>query len=201
MAQSEAGTTMHDHLGRFLRERGPIGSTLDKFERQAKIPREYLAYVLIASVVLMYLTNVFGYYATLFFTTAYGIVGSIRALDKKDMPGVQKWLCYWIIYGTVTVVLSPVFNILGSYIRCFYICEMGVLCWCAAPGDNSGAKWLFDKIYAHRLFGPTTFLTLASVAKKPPAAMAAPGDVYERVNEVGMRSPPRSRPAYAAQNY
>ncbi|XP_040071868.2 protein yop1-like [Ixodes scapularis] len=173
-------------LARLLRERGPIGSALDKFERSSRLRREYIVYGIGGIVLFMFTMNVMGAFLTQLITTTWGMLGSIRALEKREPASMQKWTSYWLIFAILNVFLGGITNLLGQYFQKIYFLKFLLLCWCACPLESNGADYLYGWILAHRLFRP-----LVHNMGPPKKAHAPPSQGDEKSGDVGRALPPR----------
>ncbi|CAN7986090.1 unnamed protein product [Ixodes hexagonus] len=179
-------------LARLLRERGPIGNTLDKFERSSKLRREYIVYGIGGIVLFMFTMNVMGAFLTQLITTTWGIIGSIRALEKREPASMQKWTSYWLIYAILNVFFGGITNFVGNYFKKIFFVKASMssffllLSWCACPLECNGADYLYGQILAHRLSRPLT-LTMGSGKK----THAPPSQGDEKVGDVGRSGPVR----------
>ncbi|KAH9369135.1 hypothetical protein HPB48_018884 [Haemaphysalis longicornis] len=162
-----------EELGRLLRERGPIGSALDKVERHSGMRREHLLYGAAALVFSMFAVNLMSSFLCQTISTLVGVLGSLRALERKDPAVLQKWISYWLIYAILNVICGWFVRLVGRYFVKIYFAKFLLLAWCALPGDNNGADYLYARLLAHRLFRP---LVLTHGAKKMTPPMPTGGD-------------------------
>ncbi|KAH7950496.1 hypothetical protein HPB49_024598 [Dermacentor silvarum] len=166
---------LNEELGRVLRERGVIGDVLDGVERKTKIKREQFVYGVVALVSVGFLANMLGAKTTVFISTAWPMLGSIRAIDRADVLALQKWTAYWIVYALVNVFFNFLFVGIYRYIKRIYIIKMLLLAWCAAPVQANGANMIFRKVFAGKIFREGAGAAAAPAAAAPAAAPAAGG--------------------------
>ncbi|XP_070387548.1 receptor expression-enhancing protein 5-like [Dermacentor albipictus] len=163
---------LNEELGRVLRERGVIGDLLDGVERKTKVKREQIVYGVVALVCVGFMANMLGAKSTVFISTVWPVLGSIRAIDRADVLALQKWTAYWIVYALVNVFFNFLFVGIYRYFKRIYFVKMLLLAWCAAPVQSNGANMIFQKVFAGKIFreGPA-----AAPAAAPGAAPAAGG--------------------------
>nr|XP_037278949.1 receptor expression-enhancing protein 6-like [Rhipicephalus microplus] len=162
-----------DELGRVLRERGPIDTTLDRFERETKLRREYLVYGVAGLVAIMFTMDVMSAFLCQAITTVIGVLGCLRALDRQEPASMQKWTAYWLIYVILNYYLGFLVRLMGRYFIKIYMVKFLLLTWCALPIESNGSDFIYNKMLAHRLFRPTGMT--GSVSPKKTAA-PPPGD-------------------------
>ncbi|KAL3209104.1 hypothetical protein MRX96_038325 [Rhipicephalus microplus] len=140
-----------DELGRVLRERGPIGTTLDRFERETKLRREYLVPSPPSS----------------------GCWAACGPWTDRSRPPCRSGPAYWLIYVILNYYLGFLVRLMGRYFIKIYMVKFLLLTWCALPIESNGSDFIYNKMLAHRLFRPTGMT--GSVSPKKTAA-PPPGD-------------------------
>ncbi|XP_077548562.1 receptor expression-enhancing protein 6-like [Haemaphysalis longicornis] len=143
---------INEELGRVLRERGVIGDTFDNIERKAKMKREQVVYAMVGVTCFLFLLNILGAKASVFITTVWPMLGSIRAIDRADVLAMQKWTAYWIVYALVNVIFRFIFVGIYRHFRRIYFIRLLFLAWCAAPIQANGATIIFQKAFAGKVF-------------------------------------------------
>ncbi|CAN7976634.1 unnamed protein product [Ixodes persulcatus] len=160
----------------------------------------------------MFTMNVMGAFLTQLITTTWGMLGSIRALEKREPASMQKWTSYWLIFAILNVFLGGITNFLGQYFKKIYFLKASIssfifsfnitqnnwllrsqfllLCWCACPLESNGADYLYGCILAHRLFRP--LVHTMGPSKK---AHAPPSQGDEKSGDVGRVLPARMEKA------
>lgn len=181
-----------EELGRILHERGPIGSALGRIERNSGVRREHLMYGAAAVVSLMFAVNLMSSFLCQAISTLLGVLGSLRALERKDPAGLQKWTSYWLIYAILNVIFGWFVRLVGRYFVKIYLVKFLLLAWCALPVDNNGADYLYARLLAHRMFRPLVLTSGVPVSKKMPPMMTG-GD--ERRSDKMRSSVPMERRA------
>uniref|UniRef100_A0A224YXR5 Receptor expression-enhancing protein 5/6 n=1 Tax=Rhipicephalus zambeziensis TaxID=60191 RepID=A0A224YXR5_9ACAR len=106
-----------DELSRVLRERGPIDTVLDRFERQTKLRREYLVYGAAGIVAIMFAMDWMSAYLCQSISTVIGVLGCLRALERQDPATMQKWTAYWLIYVILNYYLGFAVRFVGHYFK------------------------------------------------------------------------------------
>lgn len=177
-----------DELGRVLRERGPIDSALEQFERHTKLRREYLAYGAMGVVGIMFIMDMMSAFLCQAISTIIGVLGCLRALDRQEPVAMQKWTAYWLIYVIINVYLGWVVRLMGRYFTKIYLAKFLLLVWCALPIEGNGSDYIYNKLLAHRLFR-TQGSSAAKKSASPP--LQAPGD--ERRDKVRASGSPERR--------
>ncbi|CAN7981496.1 unnamed protein product [Ixodes pacificus] len=154
----------------------------------------------------MFTMNVMGAFLTQLITTTWGLLGSIRALEKREPASMQKWTSYWLIFAILNVFLGGITNLLGQYFKKIYFLKASIssfifsfdstqgffllLCWCACPLESNGADYLYGWILAHRLYRP--LVHTMGPSKK---AHAPPSQGDEKSGDDGRALPARMEKA------
>lgn len=165
-----------DELGRVLRERGPIDTTLDRFERQTKVRREYLVYGAMGVVAVMFAMDMMSAFLCQSITTVIGVLGCLRALERQDQASMQKWTAYWLIYIILNVYLGFIVRFVGRYFIKIHMFKFLLLAWCALPIESNGSDYIYNKLLAHRIFRPTGMIASLVPKKTASPPLQPPGD-------------------------
>ncbi|XP_065284910.1 receptor expression-enhancing protein 6-like [Dermacentor albipictus] len=185
-----------DELGRLLRERGPIDTALEKFERQTRVRREYLAYGAMGVVAIMFAMDMMGAFLCQTISALVGVLGSLRALERQDPVALQKWTSYWLIYIILNVYFDWLVRLIGHYFIKIYMFKFLLLAWCALPIESNGSDYIYNKLLAHRLFRSQGAGT--SVAKKTASPPLQPPSGDERRDKVRASGSPDRRSGVVA---
>ncbi|KAH6933162.1 hypothetical protein HPB50_012562 [Hyalomma asiaticum] len=142
---------MHQELCSVIREKSVLSGLFEKFEATTKMNRNNLVYALGAFVALLYAVNLAGPAVTHVITTAWPVLGSLRAMDRQSVDLQQKWLGYWMLYAFVNS-FEWIFNRLQRTIKRIYLFKLLVLVTCALPHPMCPARLVYARFLRRRVW-------------------------------------------------
>jgi len=123
----------------------PWKSPLDLLEQKTGVSRVYIVIGVTVSCVL-YL--IFGYAAQLLcnaISVAYPAYISIRAIESSCKIDDTKWLTYWVLYATFSVI--EFFSLfLTNFIPFYFLLKCIFFIWCMLPIENNGSIIIYNRI-------------------------------------------------------
>ena len=82
------------------------------------------------------ITNIFGF--------LYPAYCSIKAIESKETDDDTRFLMYWVVYGTFSV-LEIFADVLLFWVPFYYLLKCGFLLWCMHPSSR-GTDWIYAKV-------------------------------------------------------
>ncbi|KAK4473354.1 hypothetical protein MN116_002760 [Schistosoma mekongi] len=128
-----------------LRQKNWFTDLLEKAEKKSGIDR---LYIVAGSILVIFLYLIFGY-GTSFLANLIGFIypayRSIKALETVDKGDDTKWLTYWVVFATLSVIesLTDIFFYwipLYSLLKCFFFLFMMI------PTSPNGAVLIYEKV-------------------------------------------------------
>ncbi|XP_077507984.1 receptor expression-enhancing protein 5-like [Amblyomma americanum] len=183
---------MQQELSAVLRERSLLSGVLDKVEAVTRIKREVLVYVVAVLVVFLYVLNLAGPAVTHFITTAWPVLGSLRAMDRQSVELQEKWLGYWILYA-IANSFEWLFVRLQRRIKRIYLLKLLVLVVCALPHPQCPARLIYARYLRHRVWYETG--AVSSISAMASSAVEHISSAVSKATNGGQESPARKKPA------
>jgi len=119
-------------------------SSLDKMVQFDFEKHKYFLCVTVSCVVYL----IFGYAAQLLcnaISVAYPAYISIRAIESSDKIDDTKWLTYWVLYATFSII--EFFSLfLTNFIPFYFLLKCIFFIWCMLPIENNGSIIIYNRI-------------------------------------------------------
>ena len=131
-------------LDKVLHSEPKLDAFFNKIEAKTGIQRKYLAGAVILITVLALVLKVAESAVVNIFGFLYPAYRSIKAIESKDTEDDTRFLMYWVVYSTFSI-LEMFADILLFWVPFYYFLKMGFLLWCMHP-DYKGTDFVYYRI-------------------------------------------------------
>jgi len=118
---------------------------LAKLEERTKVKRNYIA---IGFVFLLAVYLIIGYAAELICNGIgflYPAYQSLKALESSSKEDDTKWLMYWVVFATFSLV-EFFSDCILSWFPPYYLAKLVFLIWLSLPISRNGTDFMYHKI-------------------------------------------------------
>ncbi|CAH8442267.1 unnamed protein product [Schistosoma rodhaini] len=128
-----------------LKQKNWFTGLLEKVEKKSGVDR---LYIVTGSAVVIFLYLIFGY-GTSFLANLIGFIypayRSIKALETSDKADDTKWLTYWVVFATLSVIESLT-DILFFWIPLYSLLKSLFFLFMMIPTSPNGAILIYEKV-------------------------------------------------------
>lgn len=137
--------SMKNHLEQTLKDESrPLAKVFSTIEEKTGVDRLYafIGFVVFITIYLMFgcgqqlVCNIFGF--------IYPAYCSMKALESKTKDDDTKWLTYWVVFATFTVVEFFVDYIVWWF-PFYWLTKCLLYVWLMAPIENNGSILLYRR--------------------------------------------------------
>ena len=134
----------HEEGKHHRRTSSPLLNLFNKLEKKTGIQRKYLCSAVILVVFLALVLKVAESAITNIFGFLYPAYCSIKAIESKETDDDTRFLMYWVVYGTFSV-LEIFADVLLFWVPFYYLLKCGFLLWCMHPSSR-GTDWIYARV-------------------------------------------------------
>ena len=132
-------------LDKFLSEKNKFTDLLELVEKKTNVKRAYVVKGLIG-VFSLYM--IIGHFAALVCNAVgfiYPAYASIHAIESHNKDDDTKWLTYWVVFATFSVV-EFFSDVIFSWFPLYWLAKIVFLVWCFIPIANNGSIFVYNRV-------------------------------------------------------
>merc|ERR1739844_894962 len=113
-----------------------MDQSLIKMEEKTKVKKVYIAIIFIVLVVLWLGSGHAGQLVCNFIGFLYPAYSSIKAIESHNKDDDTKWLIYWVVFATFSM-LESFSDIIIGWLPFYWLSKCLFLVWCMSPANGS----------------------------------------------------------------